>query len=246
MIAQSNYILSIPLSFVSIIILAFLKMLNLVNLFLCYNEIILQQKKYKLRDAVKHLGDIVIFHLSFFGWWLLYAAMFVICGGVFYNNLFVLSILSGMQFVVGLYMLPYFWISYKKYIDSDIFPLSYTDAIYMVDKGTEVIHTKKIKLALDYGKYPMWVSYDDTIIHNCLVKELENSEEIVKILQEISTEYDSLFEDNDGDVLYKGFDDEQAKLLFINKLNTAYEYILHKVGHIYEVEKDETFDETDF
>jgi hypothetical protein len=92
----------------------------------------------------------------------------------------------------------------------------------------------KIKLFLEYQCYPMWI-YDekDELVDNVLIEELKGELEIDKMLAEIQSIYDALFEDNDISFEYKGFTLETEKEVFIQKIENVVSLIKEKVGNMY-------------
>jgi hypothetical protein len=96
---------------------------------------------------------------------------------------------------------------------------------------------KKIKIYLEYQCYPMWVYNDNgELIDNNVLKELIEYTEISVILNEIQETYDNLFEDNEVDFEYKGFDSEADKLNFSDKIDRVVELIKSRIGKEYVVE----------
>ncbi|HZG14450.1 MAG TPA: hypothetical protein VE710_05440 [Candidatus Bathyarchaeia archaeon] len=96
---------------------------------------------------------------------------------------------------------------------------------------------RKIKIFLEYRCYPMWV-YDekDELLDNDLIDELKNDTEIDKMLLEIQSTYDELFEDNPIVFEYKGFTQESERKAFLQKVENAISLIKQKIGENYILE----------
>ncbi|GGE06407.1 hypothetical protein GCM10011571_04420 [Marinithermofilum abyssi] len=68
------------------------------------------------------------------------------------------------------------------------------------------------------------------------MKELKNEIEIDKMLVEIQSIYDTLFEDNAINFEYKGFTKELDKEVFMQKVEKVTSMIKEKVGDKYLIE----------
>ncbi|MDL2274477.1 hypothetical protein LJC34_08095 [Oscillospiraceae bacterium OttesenSCG-928-G22] len=98
---------------------------------------------------------------------------------------------------------------------------------------------RKIEIYLDYPCYPMWI-YDENneLIDNMLAEELQGEEEIDRILQEIQMTYVGLFTNNEVEFSYNGFESEQDRQAFIDKIEYVVGLIREKVGDKYIVIND--------
>ena len=94
-----------------------------------------------------------------------------------------------------------------------------------------------IKIFLEYQCYPMWIYNEQgELVDNDLVGELEGEDEIDNMLLEIQNIYDSLFEDNAINFEFKGFSNENEKIVFFKKVENAITLIKEKLGYKYLIE----------
>lgn len=94
-----------------------------------------------------------------------------------------------------------------------------------------------IKIILEYQCYPMWIyNTQGELIDNDLVDELQSDKQLDNLLIDIQNIYDGLFEDDSINFEYKGFPNEEEKMIFLNKVNNAVSLIKEKVGDKYLIE----------
>ena len=80
---------------------------------------------------------------------------------------------------------------------------------------------KKIKFMLEYKCLPVWIAGEDGSVDNELPEELSDNQEFVRLIEEISSEYTSLFTDKSIEFSYNGFADKKAENAFNNKVFRA-------------------------
>ena len=83
---------------------------------------------------------------------------------------------------------------------------------------------KEIKIILEYKCYPVWL-YDENgeITDTLLPEELRSDSELDSLFDNIQSEYDSLFIDNDKEFIYTGFENENDKQIFLSECRNAIE-----------------------
>lgn len=95
---------------------------------------------------------------------------------------------------------------------------------------------KQLEFMLDYHCYPIWVySSNGGLLENDLIEELQKSEEIKELLEEIQADFDSLYLDTPVEFRYIGFSSLDDKERFRGKIKKAYDLICKQVGDKYNV-----------
>ena len=77
-----------------------------------------------------------------------------------------------------------------------------------------------IRFSLEYGGWPVW-SIDSGDCDVRFPADIEVPKELNDLLDEIQSEYDELFVDNEKEFYYKGFDNEAKKEVFKQKCYMA-------------------------
>ena len=95
---------------------------------------------------------------------------------------------------------------------------------------------KEIKIMLDYQCYPLWL-YDENgqFIDNEIPSEIKADSQLCNCLEEIQSDFESLFYNTSTEFRYIGFTSTQAKKAFEDKLNKIYKQIQTLVGKQYRV-----------
>lgn len=93
-----------------------------------------------------------------------------------------------------------------------------------------------VKLRLEYKCFPMWI-YDEqgNLIDNDIVEEISNDNEIVNLLDNIQEEFDELYVDDGIEFGFKGFQNEQSRASFREKVEQAYTKIQTELSNNYTV-----------
>jgi len=103
---------------------------------------------------------------------------------------------------------------------------------------------KKVRFSLDYHCYPIWIVDEvGVLIQNGLPIELAQDEESVTLINGICEVYDSLFENSEYVFEYVGFESEENKRVFIDKLRKLIDLVKNKVGQKYIIENKIDFTE---
>ena len=95
---------------------------------------------------------------------------------------------------------------------------------------------KELRLMLEYECYPVWI-YDEEgkFIDNDLVQEIEKDEKLVAMLEELQTEFDSLYLNSPVEFKYIGFSSENEKHAFDSKVQQVYRGLCDLLEGKYEV-----------
>ena len=104
---------------------------------------------------------------------------------------------------------------------------------------------KKIRFLLEYHSNPIWVIDEDgSLIDNGLPDELRRHHNLDNLLEEISQEFDDLYENNDVYFGYHGFQNEFEKRVFFAKVDQAVQLIRQYAESYYTIQVD--VNEADF
>lgn len=82
-----------------------------------------------------------------------------------------------------------------------------------------------IKFLLEYGTYPIWLSYDDGAENSILPPEWEKDEKLKSNLKELQKLYNSFFINDSFEFSYKGPNNEKEKAEFNSLLIGIRKYI---------------------
>lgn len=94
----------------------------------------------------------------------------------------------------------------------------------------------QLVIDLKYGCYPVWVcDQSGVLLNNDLPLELSEEQEIDEAFSEIQRIYDDLFEA--GGKGYRGFQTEEEKLSFLERIETAISLIRMKMGSFCRIRK---------
>lgn len=89
----------------------------------------------------------------------------------------------------------------------------------------------KLRLSLEYRCYPLWIyGENDEFIDNNFPDELDSYIEIDTLLDEIQSDFDGLFIDNEKVFDYVGFSDNDSREMFSNKINRVEKMIRKAIG----------------
>jgi hypothetical protein len=104
---------------------------------------------------------------------------------------------------------------------------------------------KKIKFMLDYQSMPIWLyNARGEMIGPGIPTELSDNKEFVAMINEIQTEYDNLFKNDDVYFGYHGFENKIDGQMFFAKLQKAVNVLEKYLKDQYEIIVD--IDEKDF
>ena len=95
---------------------------------------------------------------------------------------------------------------------------------------------KKIRFFLQYRANPVWVVEEDGGSCDGLPDDLKGDKELEELLDEISQEYDSLFEDTSMVFEFHGFPDKVSRQKFADKVYRAIDLLTTKTDGLYEFE----------
>lgn len=84
-----------------------------------------------------------------------------------------------------------------------------------------MIEKLKIKFILEFGCSPIWIKRKEELIGVGLPEDLLHNHELVKLLEEISKEYDNLFINTSIEFYYQGFSSENDEKAFDIKVRRA-------------------------
>ncbi|MDE6657644.1 MAG: hypothetical protein K2J88_03560, partial [Oscillospiraceae bacterium] len=90
-----------------------------------------------------------------------------------------------------------------------------------------------------YNCSPIWVLNGDALIDVGLPEDLLQYQESARLLDEISTEYDSLFVNNEIEFAYKGFSSKEEEIAFDKKIRKAINLLKKVAGEKYMIQVDE-------
>ena len=93
-----------------------------------------------------------------------------------------------------------------------------------------------IVVSLEYGCFPVWV-YDENneLIDNDLPDTIKNNPQIRSLCTEIQNIYDSLYINNDTEFTYQGFNSEEERKEFSEKLTQLKGLLRETAGEEYEI-----------
>ena len=98
---------------------------------------------------------------------------------------------------------------------------------------------KKIIFLLEYGCIPIWVENEiGELIDVGLPEDLMSNIELKSLLEEIATEYDSLFINNSIEFSYRGFLSEEDEKNFDQKVHNAIKMLMNVAKGKYNVKVD--------
>lgn len=94
----------------------------------------------------------------------------------------------------------------------------------------------RIVVSLEYGCFPVWV-YDENneLIENDLPDTIKNNPQIRPLCTEIQNLYDSLYINNDTEFTYRGFNSEEERKEFSEKLTQLKGLLRDNAGEEYEI-----------
>lgn len=96
---------------------------------------------------------------------------------------------------------------------------------------------KTIKVIWDYPCFPIWI-YDENneLIDNVLPDELIGNAEFKSLCDNLQSQYNSLFVNNEAEFKYVGFKDEQARDSFCKDVNKMNNILLKRLNGCYNIE----------
>ncbi len=98
-----------------------------------------------------------------------------------------------------------------------------------------------LKISLEYRCYPIWeYSEDGDLIDNDLPEELLSDKELDELLLDIQNTFNSLFVDTPKEFFEKGFDSEEERAEFVNKILLAESILKIRYGDKYIVDNQYT------
>lgn len=102
---------------------------------------------------------------------------------------------------------------------------------------------RKIKFLLEYQCLPIWVyGSDGELISNGLTHtlQIELGDNINIKIKELQKKYDSLFENNEVYFEYKGFQNDNERIEFVNESKELIKMIKSKISidYVFEVKTD--------
>ena len=90
---------------------------------------------------------------------------------------------------------------------------------------------------LEYQASPIWVyNSSGELLGNGWPEEMSNVPNIKETLDQIENEYDSLFENTETVFRYRGFQNDDQRRIFMNKVSQVIELIKKYLGQEYEFE----------
>ncbi len=95
---------------------------------------------------------------------------------------------------------------------------------------------EKIRFSFEWKQDPALVEYDNGTLSQEFPKKYRKNEKLVKLMNEISQEYDNLFIDNSYEFTFVGFKDEESWLKFKTKVDGFIELLKKEVEPEYEVD----------
>ena len=95
---------------------------------------------------------------------------------------------------------------------------------------------QQIRLKLEYHCYPIWI-YDSEgkFIDNDLVDEITNDAELYGLLEELQSNFDSLYLNNNIEFKYIGFNNDADRQMFQQKIEKTYEKLSNVLNDKYEI-----------
>lgn len=95
----------------------------------------------------------------------------------------------------------------------------------------------QLRLLLEYHCYPLWrYNQNGEFIDNDLPAELKNHADISTLLEEIQSDFDNLFIDNNMVFDYSGFVNDNSRKIFSEKVNCIAVLLLKAIGDNYILE----------
>ena len=98
---------------------------------------------------------------------------------------------------------------------------------------------QRIKFMLEYHCIPIWL-YDsnDNLIGPEIPKKLSNDHKFIELINEITKEFDELYENNKINFEYKGFASEAEKKMFFTKVSKAIKMLRNRLDDNYIIQVD--------
>lgn len=100
-----------------------------------------------------------------------------------------------------------------------------------------------LRLALEFGAYPVWCCDDEGNCVNDLPEEWQDDGELLSLLDRIQSTYESLFRDNSFELCYIGFDRPEQEDAFDALLQEAVDRMEEKNDGRYEIINDADYGE---
>ncbi len=95
---------------------------------------------------------------------------------------------------------------------------------------------KQIKFMLEYQCYPIWIySESGELLDNDLVDEIADHSDLCQLLEMVQLDFNSLYLDTSTEFRYVGFENENAKAQFLERVEKVYKELLVVLGDQYEV-----------
>lgn len=95
---------------------------------------------------------------------------------------------------------------------------------------------KELKIMPEYQCYLTWL-YDEngTLIDNLIPDELKQNANIINLIEEIQNEFDHLYANTKKEFVYIGFENDEKRKLFINKIEKVCNLISQELKGEYKV-----------